>query len=397
MEKKRLPSGILSILFLVLVSYSALAVLNLLPLYLEHLGGQPGEIGVYVGLFSLAAFFSRPLGGWLLTRQKPMKILMTGLILMLGSTISYLFISRLGWFLGVVRLLHGVGFSFFILAALLIVVLKTQEKERAYAIGVVSVGFMLPLLIVPALGEEVIQRFGYFFFFLLVIALAMIPLFYALVTKVHLPRPSAEEEGRGSGFFHLLRQKRTILIVGSTFLFELGLGASLSFVPLLAHSDSSMRAGFFYTFLGLTAVLLRVYGGQKLRFWGSSKLLFPGFILLSMGGLLTSLSYDDWMLSFSGIVWGVGAGILYPHLTALSVEGVQSKNQAKVLSLFASSVDLGFALGPLSFGWLSQLLGIRYAFFIFAVFIFIFSLPLISMLQVKPAKESQSEEAKKII
>lgn len=391
MEKKKLPSGILSILFLVLVSYSALAVLNLLPLYFEHLGGQPGEIGFYVGLFSLAAFFSRPLGGWLLGRQKPMKILVAGLILMLGSSVSYLFINRLGWVLGLIRLLHGAGFSLFILAALLIVVLKTQEKERAYAIGVVSVGFMLPLLIVPALGEEVIQRFGYFFFFLLVIALAVIPLFYALVTKVHLPRPSAREEGRATSFFHLLRQKKIILIVVSTFLFELGLGASLSFVPLLAHSGSSMRAGLFYTFLGLTAVLLRIYGGQKLRFWGSPKLLFPGFILLSLGGLLTSLSYDDWMLSFSGVVWGIGAGLLYPHLTALCVEGVHSKDKAKVLSLFASSVDLGFALGPLSFGWLSHFLGLRIAFFIFAIFILVFSLPLISILQVKLTKESLPE------
>ena len=120
-------------------------------------------------------------------------------------------------------------------------------------------------------------------------------------------------------------------------------------------------------------------------------MLFPGFILLSLGGLLTSLSYDDWMLSFSGVVWGIGAGILYPHLTALSVEGVHSKDKAKVLSLFASSVDLGFALGPLSFGWLSQLLGIRSAFFIFAVFILVFSLPLISILQVKLNKASQPE------
>jgi len=387
MEKKRLPSGILSILFLVLVSYSALAVLNLLPLYFEYLGGQPGEIGFYVGLFSLAAFLSRPLGGWLLSQQKPKKIMAVGLILMLGSTVSYLFINRLGWILGLIRLLHGAGFSLFILAALLIVVLKTQEKERAYAIGIVSVGFMLPLLIVPALGEEVIERFGYFFFFLLAIAIAVIPLFYALAAKVHLPRTSAREEGRGSSFFHLLRQKRIILIVVSTFLFELGLSASLSFVPLLAHSGSSMRAGFFYTFLGLTAVLLRIYGGKKLKFWGSTQLLFPGFIFLSLGCLLTSLSYNDWMLSFSGVVWGIGAGILYPHLTALSVEGVHSKDKAKVLSLFASSVDLGFALGPLSFGWLSQLLGLRNAFFLFAVFIVVFSLPLISILYVKLTKE----------
>ena len=68
------------------------------------------------------------------------------------------------------------------------------------------------------------------------------------------------------------------------------------------------------------------------------------------------------MLCLSGIVWGFGVGILYPHLSALSVEGVSTKNKGKALSLFASSVDLGFALGPLTFGWVSQVLGVREAF-----------------------------------
>jgi MFS family permease len=382
MEKKKLPPGILAIQFLVLMSYSSMAVLNLLPLYFEHIGGKPGEIGFYVGLFSFAAFFSRPLGGWLLSRQKPKKILVAGLIVMLGSTISYLFIKRLDWVLGLIRLFHGLGFSLFILAALFMAVMKTQERERAYAIGVISVGFMLPLLVVPLLGEEVIKKFGYFFFFLLAIALAVIPLFYALVRRISLSQPSEREGGKGSSFFHLLRQKRIILIVALTFIFELGLSASLSFVPLLAHSGSSMRAGLYYTFLGLTAGFLRLYAGKKLRFWGSSKLLFPAFIFLFLGGSLTSLSFDNLILSLSGFVWGFGVGILYPHLSALSVEGVNSENRAKALSLFASSVDLGFALGPLTFGWLTQLLGLRRAFFLFALFILFSSLPLVSILQV---------------
>ncbi|MDH4217623.1 MAG: MFS transporter [Candidatus Aminicenantes bacterium] len=68
------------------------------------------------------------------------------------------------------------------------------------------------------------------------------------------------------------------------------------------------------------------------------------------------------MLGFSGVVCGIGVGILYPHLSALSVEGVSTKNKGRALSLFASSVDLGFALGPVTFGWLSQAFAVREAF-----------------------------------
>jgi len=381
MEKKKLPPGILCILFLVLMCYSSMAVLALLPLYFESLGGKPREMGFYIGLFSFAAFFSRPLGGWLLSKISPKKILVAGLFLALGSTLSYLFVEKMNWILGLIRIVHGVGFSIFILAALLIAVLKSREEVRAYVLGVVSTGFMLPLLVMPFLGEQVIEKFGYFFFFLTAIFLMIIPFVFALVTKIRLPQVSEREEGEGLSFFHLLRQKRIVLILLMTFIFEVGLSSSFSFVPLLAHEHSSMRAGFFYTFLGLTAVFLRLYGGKKFKLWGSVKLLFPAFLFLSIGGLLTSHSFGNLVLSFSGVVWGLGAGILYPHLSALIVDGVGSKEKGKVLSLFAGSVDIGFGIGPLSFGWVSQFFGLRQTFVLFALFVLFISLPLIFIFQ----------------
>jgi MFS family permease len=79
------------------------------------------------------------------------------------------------------------------------------------------------------------------------------------------------------------------------------------------------------------------------------------------------------MLALSGFVWGMGTGVLYPHLSALSLEGVGAKNKGKALSLFASAVDLGFALGPIIFGWLSHALGVREAFLPLALIIFVSS------------------------
>jgi MFS family permease len=77
------------------------------------------------------------------------------------------------------------------------------------------------------------------------------------------------------------------------------------------------------------------------------------------------------------VIYGIGIGILYPHLSALIVGGVASRERGKVLSLFGSSVDLGFAVGPLIFGWLYQSIGIRPSFILFSAFIFLSSLSLI--------------------
>jgi MFS family permease len=377
MENKRLAPGIVAIQFLVLISYSSVAILTLLSLYFEHLGGSPRQIGFLMGLFSLAGFLSRPFGGWLLARIDPRKVVATSLVLLVLITALYLFIRELDWYAAFVRAIHGFTFSVFILAALLIAVLLSSEKERAYAIGVVSTGFMLPLLFAPFIGEVVIKKFGYFPFFLTAILFAAIPLAYYFFTRIEIPRFLEESKVRSTGYLRLLLQRRIYSIFFLSFVFEVGLSSSLAFVPLLTQGKSSMRAGFFYTFLGLTAVLMRVYGGSRFKFWGSPRLLLPAFYFLAGGGILTYLASNDFLLALSAVIWGIGTGILYPHLTALVVEGVPSRDRGKVLSLFASSVDLGFALGPLSFGALSNSLGFRNTFLLLALFIFLSSTGLV--------------------
>lgn len=377
MEKKKLAPGVLSVQFLVLMSYSSIAVLTLLSLYFEHLGGSPRQIGILLGLFSLASFLSRPFGGWLLSKYNPRKIIVAGLILLLLVTCMYLFIQRLDWFVVFVRIFHGVGFSIFILAALLIAVLMVREEERAYAIGVVSTGFMLPLLIVPFLGEAIIDKYGFSLFFLTAIFLAAIPVFYVFFKKIDLPQSSEESGAQSVGFFRLLTRRRIYLIFLLAFVFEIGLSSSLSFVPLLAHRSSPMRSGFFYSFLSLAAVFMRLYGGGYLKFWGSPKLILPAFYFISGGGIVLYFASNNFLLGLAGIIGGIGVGILYPHLSALIIEGVSSREKGKVLSLFASSVDLGFAVGPISFGWVFQLFGLRTAFILFALFIFLSSSTLI--------------------
>jgi predicted MFS family arabinose efflux permease len=370
---KKLPKEVYSIQLLTLFCFASLAALNLLPLFFEHLGGTPRQIGFLIGLFSFASFLTRPLGGWLLSRVEPKKIMLAGLLMILIASALYLAIERLDWLVLFLRIFHGVGFSLFILAALMIVVLMVREDLRTYAIGVVSTGFLIPLLVVPALGEEIIKRYGFFFFFLMVIILAFIPFIIAPFLKFRLTTEIEEDGLASTGFISLLRRRRMFSLFLLAFLFEVALSASFSFVPLLVHEGISLRAGYFYTSLGLTAVLLRLLGGRWLKFWGSSRLLLPALYLLCTGSVLVYLSRSGGMLAFSGIVWGLGTGVLYPHLSALSVEGVRAKDKGKTLSLFASSIDLGFALGPIIFGWLSYMMGVRRAFLGLALVIFLAS------------------------
>jgi MFS family permease len=367
MADRKLPRSIFFIQFLVMMNFSSMAVLNLLPLFFENIGANSRQIGFFMGILALASFLSRPFVGWLLGRVNPKTVIISGLLLQFVMTCLYPFMRSPNAFVVMVRFFHGIGMSLFILAALYVAVSEVREELKTYALGVVSAGFMLPLLAVPFVGEELIQRFGFPAFFLCAIFLAAVPLAGSLFSKMKYTPLDVQDGRTKGGFFSYLGKKRILVIVCLAFFFEVALSSHFSFVPLLVLENSAMKVGVFYASLAGTSVFLRLYAGKKFKFWGEPWLLAPSFLFISTGGILVHLSRTNGVLALSGLVFGIGAGILYPHLSALAVEGISKRERGKVLSLFASSVDLGFGLGPVLFGVFSQGLGVRKTFLPFSL------------------------------
>ena len=364
---RKLDASVRCVFFLVLMSSASLAVLNLLPLYFEKLGGSPRRIGILVGLFSLASFLSRPFVGLLLGRVEPRKVMILGLLLMLAVTACYPFIRHLDAWMVAVRALHGVGFSLFILAALFIVVLNVPDGLKTYALGVISAGFMLPLLIFPFIGEEIILRLGFNGFFVLAAVLVLIPFAYGSLRKISCSVPGEDMDSPRVGFLSLLFRRRVFILVLLTLVFETALSAVYGFVPLLAHNGTGMKSGLYYMFLGMMAVFLRLVIGRRFRIWGDARLIPPAFLFLAAGTVLLTVAFSNVVLASAGLIFGLGAGILYPHLSAQLVSGLPKREKSLVLSIFAAAVDLGFAVGPFTLGMISDSIGVRSAFLPFSL------------------------------
>jgi len=380
MVKRKLPEGILFIQFLLLLIYSTLSLLILLPLYFKKIGGSPSQIGFFIGLFSFTSFFSRPFMGWLLDRENPKKIFVLGNFLFLVSVSLYPLIKSMNIFLAFLRIFHGFSFSMTILAGLLIAVFLSREEVRAYALGIISIAFMLPQLVMPMLGENIIEYYGYSPFFALIILLTFVAFILSFKVKFSLERePSSKEEK----FLKILKRKQSLLYLPLSFLIGFGVSSCFTFVPLLKKAGTSLKAGFFFTFAALTAVFVRAFLGRRLRWWGKPVIITPCFIFFSIGIFLLFFAKNNYMLSVSGLIFGTSLGFLYPNLMALNVEKVKPHERGKVLSLFASSVDLGFALGPLFFGLLTDWLGIRNTFLIYSFIILIFSLSIRSFIKLE--------------
>jgi MFS family permease len=251
-------------------------------------------------------------------------------------------------------------------------VFLSKEEVRAYALGIISIAFMLPQLVMPMLGENIIEYYGYLPYFSVIILLMFSA--FLLSFRVKFERSEKIITGEGAKFIEIIRRKRTLYFLPLSFLIGFGVSSSFTFVPLLKGSELSLKAGFFFTFSALTAVFIRAFLGRRLRWWGTPVIITPCFVIFSIGIFLLYFAKNNYFLSIAGLTFGAGLGFLYPNLMALNVEKVKVRERGKVLGLFASSVDLGFALGPLFFGLLTDWIGIRNTFLIYSIIILVFSL-----------------------
>ncbi len=110
------PAFLLLNLAYILV-FSHVALFYLYPIALDEMGAGSRVIGWVMGVFSLAAVLSRPLMGAIAARRGEFFLMSGGTAVMLMASACYPFLESVGVLMFLVRLVHGLGFSGFIMGA----------------------------------------------------------------------------------------------------------------------------------------------------------------------------------------------------------------------------------------------------------------------------------------
>ena len=84
----------------------AQVLLPTLPLYVLKIGGTQKDVGFVMGAYSICATIMRAVSGWLSDRYGRKKIVISGLVVMLGVTVLYRTADSV-LFVGTIRGLHG--------------------------------------------------------------------------------------------------------------------------------------------------------------------------------------------------------------------------------------------------------------------------------------------------
>jgi DHA1 family tetracycline resistance protein-like MFS transporter len=394
------------IVFIDLIGFGIIIPLS--PYLATHVGATPFQVGFLMSIYSLMQFIFSPFWGKLSDKVGRRPILLMSL---LGSSISYLifaFSDQL-WMLFVARAFAGF-FGANISTAMAYIADITEEKNRSKGMGLIGAAFGLGFITGPALGG-ILSHYGMIlgskpplgmgFSALGASAICFINFLVAIKVLKESLKPGAPIKERESRFLTI---KRYIFRPTLGFLISMAFVSTFAF----AHMESTLalyvkdlwnwdliQASFAFAYVGVISIFTQGFLIRKLMpKYGEPKLLFTGLLLATIGLAGIGFSHEIWFLVISVTLMGLGMGLFNPsNLGSISLSA-NAQEQGAVMGVAQSFSALGRILGPLSGGLVFQHLGIRFPFWIAAVFMFFGFLCMFRMYKKLPnSKMSKKQDA----
>lgn len=336
------------------LSFLNMAFFFLLPLWVHEHGGGAELAGRVMAIQGLAGLAALPFIGYLLDRFGRRRFLITGVGLGALSSVGYLFVDEVGPTLYALRALQGVAFTSAFTGAQTMALLFAPFERRAEAIGWFGISTILTHAISPAIGEEIILRFGFPTMFAVGAALGAL----AFVLSCFVPRPP--EFAVRTRSVEIDPRDARMAVGTATFAmlcYGVGFGATQTFVPLLMAHFEIGRVGPFFTAWSLAAVGVRLGFGRLSDRLGRRAVLVPAMIVLTLSVGLLAVARSMPVVVVIGAMFGLGHGMLYPTMNAWVADWSSARNIGRTQSLFSGSYSLGISACAFSFGTVVEAYG----------------------------------------
>ena len=329
------------------LSFLNLAFFFLMPLWVHDRGGGAELAGRVSAVQGFAGLLVLPLIGYLLDRFGRRRFMITGIGLGTLCSIAFLFIDDIGPALYAVRVVQGIAFTSAFTGAQTIAVLFAPVERRAEAIGWFGISTILTHAISPAIGEEIILRYGFRTMFGVGAVLGAA----AFVISCFVPRPPEFVARTRSVEIDPREARRAVATATVAMLcYGVGFGATQTFVPLLMTHFQIGRVGPFFTAWSLAAVGVRAGLGRVSDRVGRRAVLIPAMVVLTLAVAMLSVTRSLPLVVAIGAVFGFGHGMLYPTMNAWVADWSSPQNIGRTQSLFSGSYSLGISSCAFFFG-----------------------------------------------
>jgi MFS family permease len=347
----------------------------LLPIWVLGHGGGEEVAGRVTGAAGLAGLVALPFVGWLLDRFGRRRFMIAGAAMTACASLGFIGVEEIGPSLYALRIVQGVGFTCAFTGAQTLAVLFSPVQRRAEAIGWFGISTIVTHAISPALGEELIRRWGFDAMFAVGGGLGLLAVGLACM----VPRPpELMATAVADGTTRNDARKALAAAIFTTVAYGVGFGATQTFVPVLMARFDLGRVGGFFVAWSVAAVGVRLLLGSASDRLGRRKVLIPAMAMMSFAVLLLSFVRDYRGLVAIGALFGTAQGLLYPTMNALVTDWSTPGNIGRTQSLFSGSFSLGISTCSFFFGSIVESHGYQTMFLAamaitlvgFAVFVF---------------------------
>ncbi len=343
-------------------------LLPTLPTYIQAMGGTTQQVGIVMSCFAIGLIASRTWLGKVADRRSRKIVILIGTLVAAIAPVFYLAVhSVLG--LGFVRAFHGISIAAFTIGYSALVVDLAPLQHRGTLIGYMNLAVPIGMSVGPAVGgflqytgkQYVPEGTGYEVLF--VISAICGVLAFALSNQIKETSWSVAVAQQASTIIHRdfwQLAKDPGLIVPTIVLLLIGLvfGTLVAFLPLfVSELGLDFNVGLFYTAVAIASFSVRLFVGRASDRYGRGLFISGALVCYIISMILLTQASTPVMLIFSAIAEGAGAGILIPLILTLISDRSYSNERGKVFALCMGGFDVGIALGGVTLGSLSYILG----------------------------------------
>lgn len=338
----------------------------LLPIYLsERFGATKDIIGIVLSGYTVAALVIRPFSGYVVDSFNRKKVLMICVFTFAACFAGYLVAGTLLMF-GIVRTLHGGPFGAATVANSTAAIDVLPSSRRTEGLGYYGLSNNLAMALAPSAGIYIYQA-CHDFTVLFWIALAVALLGFFIDASVKVPvREIVRRKGRISLDRFFLT--RAWLLAVNIALFGFCFGVLSNYLAIYSKEvmEITSGTGTYFALLSIGLFSSRLQGAKALRQGRVTHNAAYGMCIALAGYLLFVACPNQAGYYLSACLIGLGNGHMYPAFLNMFVATARHDQRGTANSSILTSWDLGFGIGILLGGVISQFFGYTAAFWMVA-------------------------------
>lgn len=383
---------------MVLANIASMMYDPLLPLYLQHLGADVRQVGLFFTISAILPLLFQIFGGWISDSIGRLKAVAIGSVTNLFTFAIFLLSPSWEWAL-LAMATGAIGRAFVAPSFRAFVAEQSTESNRGKIYGVADTIYAVVGVLGPPLGGFLSDRYGYTVMFIVAAVFFTLATILRIAMAIHYDNlPSIESS---SDIDKVLEEKRrpslkglkssigamvALLVSGGLAtwilitdgIIDINFNLIYQLYPIFMSTEvgiNNTQIGILISISAFVAMALKIFGG-----WMSDRNGERFSIVLGMGGFALSLILFAFSSNFSTLVisyamFGFGRAFLGPAYSSLISKAVPENLRGLAFGIFSTSIGLVSFPAPYIGAWMYETFNPRLPF-LFPTIALIISMPI---------------------